>query len=428
MVDQIFDKREVCIPGPQGEQGEQGRQGLPGVNAVPADKAVAAYLADPDAASGRIMDGKLDKAVYDADYHITDDDRADAPAREPGVGAMAHPVVHAAQTWGTYRHAAVQSTIAGTDRTVRVLGTDGAGLAKYLNRDSAASYVSNSMDPAMHTIEPASYTSAGFRARTTADVQGLLPGMIVDSGSRSGVNRDWYVGVVSTIDGIDVGLEDGWHLCRNDDGPDVMGTPPSYNPLILSPTTKLYGQNILVDNRAGVNAMTGSEIDMVAMNDTDDSVGLDIVSMGVKQVIDGVHVRSTNASTTFQTAFRSTGRAGAKAIAAHDINSPSAGFGIDNDGTTHGLRQTVTVMDSETIDTNPGVVIFYAQHLTVFKLPSAPRGTVLTLITLNDCVLQPQTTLVRPTGNTDAGVNIRLSRAADFLHTAVSDGTNWYMD
>ena len=55
MVDQIADRREVFLPGPQGEPGPRGEQGLPGPGAVPADQAVAAYVA----ASGSATNGAL---------------------------------------------------------------------------------------------------------------------------------------------------------------------------------------------------------------------------------------------------------------------------------------------------------------------------------------------------------------------------------
>lgn len=44
MTDQIVDRRQVFLPGPEGPQGKQGEQGLPGVNAVDNDTAVAGYV------------------------------------------------------------------------------------------------------------------------------------------------------------------------------------------------------------------------------------------------------------------------------------------------------------------------------------------------------------------------------------------------
>lgn len=56
MSEQIVDLVEAVMPGPRGVTGPQGPQGLPGADAVPADEAVAGYVAGPESSTREAVD------------------------------------------------------------------------------------------------------------------------------------------------------------------------------------------------------------------------------------------------------------------------------------------------------------------------------------------------------------------------------------
>ena len=184
----------------------------------------------------------------------------------------------AKKTYGRFEDACVVSIDANVDDAVpEVVGTDTYGLGTYTNRDSVALYVSNHGRQTEVIQSGVAYQSNGATFINGVP-SSIKVGSILDTGQT--VNVDWYVGIVKSISGNQITLEDGWYLVRNDGNAPTKGIPSGS--LRINMNNKLWciNSNLFIDNDcpAGANMELGVISNHTNINDVG---GIDLINMGV---------------------------------------------------------------------------------------------------------------------------------------------------
>lgn len=336
------------------------------------------------------------------------------------------------KTYGTYEHATAGAVMAGGDTEPDVLGSDTIGLATYLNRDSVALFTRNNMQPYTLFIPSGiSYSSNGCTLPTDVNMENLSVGMVLDSGERSQVNSNWYVGIISDIDALNhtISLEDGWFLCRNDGGVPIQGTPPNTNVLYVSHITKLWGQNTNIHIPTDITAGCCHEYKLFNTGPVNDAGIIDCVLESDNNINYGVRVRSVNSNHPVS-AFQSIGENSSIAFAGYS-SSNNKNFDIDNFGHAHGLKHHVVALTSQTAADLMRNDVFILTQGSSLILPKGEAGAsviVFVLATSGCTITSPNSTaFVRSSGNVAGATGFPVTRANNFTLTLISDGNSWYV-
>ena len=148
------------------------------------------------------------------------------------------------KTYGRYEQGTVVSVVANVDNPVpQITGTDTKGLATYTNRDSCALYVENSgqQPPLIIPANQVIYHANDCVLPADINMSQIKVGMILDTDGM--VNNNWYVGIVKSINGTTLVLEDGWYKVRNDGVTPTQGIPSNGLGLRVHMNNQLWNIN-----------------------------------------------------------------------------------------------------------------------------------------------------------------------------------------
>jgi hypothetical protein len=189
-------------------------------------------------------------------------------------------------TYGTWDQAAVMSVTAGsaTEPLTQVLGfSDPSQLSTYGNRDSVALYAANIAPPPLLTTANTTFTSSSVTSADFAAIRtDLQVGMIIDV--NSGSTR--LSGIVVSSAGNTITVSN-WYIV---DGSRKTGTPANGSQVKLSPATKVWAANLLMQipaSATATNSGTGLEIGVGAVKPAvgQGVVAEDLVNVGLSPVL-----------------------------------------------------------------------------------------------------------------------------------------------
>ena len=347
------------------------------------------------------------------------------------------------KTYGRYEQGNVVSIIANGDNPVpEITGTDTKGLASYTNRDSCALYVANSGQQPPLTI-PANqviYHSNDCVLPADINMSQIKVGMILDTDGT--VNNNWYVGIVKSINGTTLTLEDGWYLVRNDGVTPTKGVPSNGLGLRVNVNNKIWNINSNMFIHDGCPAGANMELGVLCYHpNVNDVGGIDLINMGTHNTHYGVKVRHSNVNGGFNEAFISddngahyTGWTSESNMSSTPLlRSMQKGnnkelFSIMGNGLMKGQKYDFEVVSSDKTIADGKSFVLITNPCNV-GLPSDNVGRVITLI-----VLATGTVLLTvPSGSTIATfsvaqqqVNISRGTKHHRVITIFNDGGAWY--
>ena len=347
------------------------------------------------------------------------------------------------KTYGRYEQGSVVSVIANIDNPVpQITGTDTKGLATYTNRDSCALYVENSgqQPPLTIPVNQVIYHANDCVLPADVNMSQIKVGMILDTvGS---VNNNWYVGIIKSINGTTLVLEDGWYLVRNDGVTPTKGVPSNGLGLRVNMNNKVWNinSNMFIHDGcpAGANMELGVICDHSNINDVG---GIDLINMGKANTHYGVKVRHSNVNGGFSEAYISDSnryhfsayteeskKDNSYLIYSTQKENNAELFSISANGLMRGQKfdHEVVTSDKTVGDGKSFVLITNPCNLS---LPSGDVGRVITLVVLATGTVL----LTAPSGSTIATFSVSqqqvdISRGTKHhrVITIFSDGGAWY--
>ena len=347
------------------------------------------------------------------------------------------------KTYGRYEQGTVVSVVANADNPMpQLTGTDTKGLATYTNRDSCALYVENSGQQPPLTI-PANqviYHANDCVMPSDINMSQFKVGMILDTDGA--VNKNWYVGIVKSINGTTLVLEDGWYLVRNDGVTPTKGVPSNGLGLKVNMNNKIWNINSNMFIHEGCPAGTNMELGILCDHpDINDVGGIDLINMGKSNVHYGINVRHKGSNQGFNEAYISdSNRYHFSAYTEEDkidtaslICSTQKGnnaelFSIKANGLMRGQKVDWEAVSSDkTVSNGKSIVLINGK--CNLSLPSGNGGRIITIIVLTD----QQVLLTAPSGMgvktftvQQQQVNISKGSATHRVITIFSDGGTWY--
>ena len=344
------------------------------------------------------------------------------------------------KTYGRHEQAGVVSIIANVDNPrPQLIGTDTKGLATYTNRDSCALYVENSGQQPPLTI-PANqviYHANDCVLPSDINMSQIKVGMILDT--VGDVNKNWYVGVVESINGTTLVLEDGWYLVRNDGVTPTKGVPTNGLGLRVNMNSKVWNINSNMFIYDGCPAGANMELGVLCKHsEINDVGGIDIINM--RQTTHyGIKVRGM--SHGFLEGYISenngnhfVGKSTAENITSpllvsHNTTTHTEQFSISGDGIIKGGRVAHMVASkSTTIPYGISVVLVNGDNVDI-TLPAPEAGRTIKILTVGANTLitaTPGSGVVTPDVNQQQislAKGDKLSRAVELF----CDGGTWYV-
>ena len=297
------------------------------------------------------------------------------------------------RTYGRYEQGTVVSVVANADNPMpQLTGTDTKGLATYTNRDSCSLYVENNGQQPPLTI-PANqviYHANDCVLPSDINMSQFKVGMILDTDGS--VNKNWYVGIVKSIKGTTLVLEDGWYLVRNDGVTPTKGVPSNGLGLRVNMNNKIWNINSNMFIHEGCPAGANMELGVLCNHtDINDVGGIDLINMR-KTTHYGIKVRgnsngflegyiSDNNHSHFVAKSTAAGLASPLLVSYNTTNNTEQ-FSISGDGMIKGGRVAHMVASKSTsIPYGISVVLVNGNDVDI-TLPSPEAGRIIKILTL----------------------------------------------
>ena len=297
------------------------------------------------------------------------------------------------RTYGRYEQGTVVSVVANADNPMpQLTGTDTKGLATYTNRDSCSLYVENNGQQPPLTI-PANqviYHANDCVLPSDINMSQFKVGMILDTDGS--VNKNWYVGIVKSIKGTTLVLEDGWYLVRNDGVTPTKGVPSNGLGLRVNMNNKIWNINSNMFIHEGCPAGANMELGVLCNHtDINDVGGIDLINMR-KTTHYGIKVRgnsngflegyiSDNNHAHFVAKSTAAGLASPLLVSYNTTNNTEQ-FSISGDGMIKGGRVAHMVASKSTsIPYGISVVLVNGNDVDI-TLPSPEAGRIIKILTL----------------------------------------------
>ena len=297
------------------------------------------------------------------------------------------------KTYGRYEQGTVVSVVANADNPMpQLTGTDTKGLATYTNRDSCSLYVENNGQQPPLTI-PANqviYHANDCVLPSDINMSQFKVGMILDTDGT--VNKNWYVGIVKSIKGTTLVLEDGWYLVRNDGVTPTKGVPSNGLGLKVNMNNKIWNINSNMFIHEGCPAGANVELGVLCEHtDINDVGGIDLINMR-KTTHYGIKVRgnsngflegyiSDNNHAHFVAKSNAEGIT-SPLIVSYNTTNNTEQFSISGDGMIKGGRVAHMVASKSTsIPYGISVVLVNGNDVDI-TLPSPEAGRIIKILTL----------------------------------------------
>ena len=344
------------------------------------------------------------------------------------------------KTYGRYEQGTVVSVVANADNPMpQLTGTDTKGLATYTNRDSCALYVENSGQQPPLTI-PANqviYHANDCVLPSDINMSQFKVGMILDTDGS--VNKNWYVGIVKSINGTTLVLEDGWYLVRNDGVTPTKGVPSNGLGLKVNMNNKIWNINSNMFIHEGCPAGANMELGVLCDHtDINDVGGIDLINMR-KTTHYGIKVRgnsngflegyiSDNNHKHFVAKSTAAGLASPLLVSYNTTNNAEQ-FSISGDGMIKGGRVAHMVASKSTsIPYGISVVLVNGNDVDI-TLPSPEAGRIIKILTLGANTLVTATAgsgVVTPDLQQQQ-ISIAKGSKSFRVVELFSDGGSWYV-
>ena len=297
------------------------------------------------------------------------------------------------RTYGRYEQGTVVSVVANADNPMpQLTGTDTKGLATYTNRDSCSLYVENNGQQPPLTIPSNQVIFHANDCVLPSDINmsQFKVGMILDTDGS--VNKNWYVGIVKSIKGTTLVLEDGWYLVRNDGVTPTKGVPSNGLGLRVNMNNKIWNINSNMFIHEGCPAGANMELGVLCNHtDINDVGGIDLINMR-KTTHYGIKVRgnsngflegyiSDNNHAHFVAKSTAAGLASPLLVSYNTTNNTEQ-FSISGDGMIKGGRVAHMVASKSTsIPYGISVVLVNGNDVDI-TLPSPEAGRIIKILTL----------------------------------------------
>ena len=297
------------------------------------------------------------------------------------------------RTYGRYEQGTVVSVVANADNPMpQLTGTDTKGLATYTNRDSCSLYVENNGQQPPLTIpsNQVIYHANDCVLPSDINMSQFKVGMILDTDGT--VNKNWYVGIVKSIKGTTLVLEDGWYLVRNDGVTPTKGVPSNGLGLKVNMNNKIWNINSNMFIHEGCPAGANMELGVLCDHtDINDVGGIDLINMR-KTTHYGIKVRgnsngflegyiSDNNHAHFVAKSKAEGIT-SPLIVSYNTTNNTEQFSISGDGMIKGGRVAHMVASKSTsIPYGISVVLVNGNDVDI-TLPSPEAGRIIKILTL----------------------------------------------
>ena len=344
------------------------------------------------------------------------------------------------RTYGRYEQGTVVSVVANADNPMpQLTGTDTKGLATYTNRDSCSLYVENNGQQPPLTI-PANqviYHANDCVLPSDINMSQFKVGMILDTDGS--VNKNWYVGIVKSIKGTTLVLEDGWYLVRNDGVTPTKGVPSNGLGLRVNMNNKIWNINSNMFIHEGCPAGANMELGVLCNHtDINDVGGIDLINMR-KTTHYGIKVRgnsngflegyiSDNNHSHFVAKSTAAGLASPLLVSYNTTNNTEQ-FSISGDGMIKGGRVAHMVASKSTsIPYGISVVLVNGNDVDI-TLPSPEAGRIIKILTLGANTLvtaTPGSGVVTPDLQQQQ-ISIAKGSKSFRVVELFSDGGSWYV-
>ena len=344
------------------------------------------------------------------------------------------------KTYGRYEQGTVVSVVANADSPMpQITGTDTKGLATYTNRDSCALYVENSGQQSPLTI-PANqviYHANDCVLPAELDMSQIKVGMILDT--VGAVNKNWYVGIVKSINGTTLVLEDGWYLVRNDGVAPTKGVPSNALGLRVNMNNKVWNINSNMFIHEGCPAGANMELGVLCNHtDINDVGGIDLINMR-KTTHYGIKVRgnsngflegyiSENNHNHFVAKSRAE-RITSPLLISYNASNNTEQFSISGHGIIKGGKVAHMVASKSTsIPYGISVVLVNGNDVDI-SLPAPEAGRIIKILTLgaNTLVTAPAGSGVVTPDLQQQQISIAKGSKAFRVVELFSDGGSWYV-
>ena len=344
------------------------------------------------------------------------------------------------RTYGRYEQGTVVSVVANADNPMpQLTGTDTKGLATYTNRDSCSLYVENNGQQPPLTIpsNQVIYHANDCVLPSDINMSQFKVGMILDTDGT--VNKNWYVGIVKSINGTTLVLEDGWYLVRNDGVTPTKGVPSNGLGLRVNMNNKIWNINSNMFIHEGCPAGANMELGVLCNHtDINDVGGIDLINM--RQTTHyGIKVRgnsngflegyiSDNNHAHFVAKSKAEGIT-SPLIVSYNTTNNTEQFSISADGMIKGGRVAHMVASKSTsIPYGISVVLVNGDNVDI-SLPAPEAGRIIKILTLGANTLvtaTPGSGVVTPDLQQQQ-ISIAKGDKRFRVVELFSDGGSWYV-
>lgn len=344
------------------------------------------------------------------------------------------------RTYGRYEQGTVVSVVANADNPMpQLTGTDTKGLATYTNRDSCSLYVENNGQQPPLTIpsNQVIYHANDCVLPSDINMSQFKVGMILDTDGT--VNKNWYVGIVKSINGTTLVLEDGWYLVRNDGVTPTKGVPSNGLGLRVNMNNKIWNINSNMFIHEGCPAGANMELGVLCNHtDINDVGGIDLINMR-KTTHYGIKVRgmsngflegyiSDNNHAHFVAKSKAEGIT-SPLIVSYNTTNNTEQFSISGDGMIKGGRVAHMVASKSTsIPYGISVVLVNGDNVDI-SLPAPEAGRIIKILTLGANTLvtaTPGSGVVTPDLQQQQ-ISIAKGDKRFRVVELFSDGGSWYV-
>ena len=344
------------------------------------------------------------------------------------------------KTYGRYEQGTVVSVVANADNPMpQLTGTDTKGLATYTNRDSCSLYVENNGQQPPLTIpsNQVIYHANDCVLPSDINMSQFKVGMILDT--EGTVNKNWYVGIVKSINGTTLVLEDGWYLVRNDGVTPTKGVPSNGLGLRVNMNNKIWNINSNMFIHEGCPAGANMELGVLCDHtDINDVGGIDLINMR-KTTHYGIKVRgssngflegyiSDNNHAHFVAKSKAEGIT-SPLIVSYNTTNNAEQFSISGDGMIKGGRVAHMVASKSTsIPYGISVVLVNGDNVDI-SLPAPEAGRIIKILTLGANTLvtaTPGSGVVTPDLQQQQ-ISIAKGSKSFRVVELFSDGGSWYV-
>ena len=344
------------------------------------------------------------------------------------------------KTYGRYEQGTVVSVVANADNPMpQLTGTDTKGLATYTNRDSCSLYVENNGQQPPLTIpsNQVIYHANDCVLPSDINMSQFKVGMILDTDGT--VNKNWYVGIVKSINGTTLVLEDGWYLVRNDGVTPTKGVPSNGLGLRVNMNNKIWNINSNMFIHEGCPAGANMELGVLCNHtDINDVGGIDLINMR-KTTHYGIKVRgnsngflegyiSDNNHAHFVAKSKAEGIT-SPLIVSYNTTNNTEQFSISADGMIKGGRVAHMVASKSTsIPYGISVVLVNGNDVDI-TLPAPEAGRIIKILTLGANTLvtaTPGSGVVTPDLQQQQ-ISIAKGSKSFRVVELFSDGGSWYV-